>query len=555
LLTFLLVFIFWELIRLPRSRSAVFTFICVGLALTAAIFTHEFALNFVPVIVIIFIMEWRRLRQWIVPAAATCLSAWAVYLVALFWVLPPLVERVVGRLPPMDWMTGGLEPIFADPLILLPRVRDFVFVGAREMINQNMGAGCNLPVPLRLLGPAAAVVVLAAGGMKSLRAAFKPLLPAALYFIAVALFMFPVIPATIEMPVYYYATIVLLFVLPLGALLSNFRPAKDQWRWAIAAGALLLIGVLNFAQSSMVLRQMPADFGFNATARAYTRDVLSLPPARRAEKVFSVPVYTAYPRPRVFDISRRWDIMLRVWHGEAEQVFSMMMPVVNLRLYENGRLIGDPDEFLALAPEKPDAYEARAGLYWDMPARRLYHLGKIRAAAVKLDEPLRDWINLETAPSSARELRGRITTGLLGDQPRVSLPPGKWSLPIPPPSAGPFDSLTMFFSLRADLMPPGPDDVMERITPLPLRVCRVMVRKTNGEELFAQEQSFGWSWQLFQSKLPLSPNQDWEIIIESDTEVEVLGPVFVMPEAKDSPWSREYTGAESFAKGRNGGNQ
>ncbi|MFH1039193.1 MAG: hypothetical protein V1789_11065, partial [PVC group bacterium] len=379
LLTFLLVYIFWELIRSRKLTNYRFSLVRVGIALTAAAFIHEFGLIFVPLVLILICSE-RSLRRRLIPATVVGLLSWAVYLISLFIVLPPLAERAVGYPPPMDWMTGGLEPLLADPAIILSRVRDFVLVGIREMFHQNLGAGGNLPVLSRFIGPAAALVILIMGGRKSWRLAFPPLIPAVLNFLAIALLMFPVIPATVEMPVYYYATIIVLFILPLGGFLSGLsaRPARN---WVLVCLALLIIGGLNFGQSSRVLEGMPADFGFNDPARRYTRDVINLPPARRAAEVIPVPVYTAYPRPRVFDISRRWDIMLRVWHGESEQVFSMLMPVLNLRLYERGFLIGDPEEFTALNPSRPGEYEARAELYWDMPARRLVDLGRLRAAA------------------------------------------------------------------------------------------------------------------------------------------------------------------------------
>ncbi len=535
ILTFLLIYIFWELVRLRRLRIGWFCLFRVGLALTAAIFTHEFALIFVPLVLLFFVFERRSLRRRIVPAAAVSFASWAVYLVSLFLLLPPLAEEAVGRCPPMDWMTGGLAPILADPLILAARVRDFALTGLRELVAQNLGAGCFLPVLLRLLGPAAAAVFLIAVGAKALWGALKPLLVALLYFLAVALLMFPVIPSTVEMPVYYYATIVALFILPVGAALAGISPPHVRLRRAAAAGALLLIGVLNFAQSSRVLKQMPGDFGFNDTARIYTRDVLSFPPGRRAEGFFPFPVYTAYPRPRVFDISRRWDIMLRVWQGRAEQVFSMLMPVLNLRLYERGQLIGDPGEFAALRDENPQTYEAGAAVYWDMPARRLYLLERIRAVALKSGGGLSPWIGTPAVSASADVCPGKVSSGLLGEQPRVPLAAGRWERSIPPPASNPNERLAMIFAIRADLFPPGPDDVMDRVTPLPERFCRISLRSADGEEIFAGEQTFGWSWQLFQVTLSAIENLGWKLTVESEAEVEVIGPVMV-PSAALVDW-------------------
>ncbi len=539
LLTFLLVYIVREAVRLRNLEKGGFRWLGIGLALAAAIFTHEFALLFVPLIAVFFILEWNTLKRHALPAAVACLSAWAVYLASLFWILPPLAGRVVGRWPPMDWMTGGLEPLLADPLVIFPRLRDFALVGVREMINQNLGAGENLPFYLRLFGPAAAVLMLFSGGIKYLRFALKPLLPAVLYFLAVALFMFPVIPATVEMPVYYYSTIIILFILPLGAFLSASFSGGKRWRTSLACLSLLVIGLLNYTQSSRVLDELPSAFGFNDEARLYTRDLLGLPPLLRAADALPVPVYTAYHRPRVFDISRRWDIMLRVWNHEPEQLFSMLLPVVNLRLYERGYLIGEPEEFLALSGRHSGEYQSRAGVYWDLPGRRVYDLERIRASALEPEETPLIWKEVGLA-SDSREVRGEVVPGLLGERQRTALPPGEWELPFLFPEER-IEALTVFFAVRADLMPPGPDDVMERVIPLPLRSCRVSVKNGSGGKVFAEDQTFGWSWQLFKVRLPSSEN-GWRLAVESEADFEVLGPVFVSVSEDDAAWSREFKG-------------
>lgn len=521
ILTCLLVYTFWELLRMRRTKRGWPGLIRVGLALTAAVFTHEFAFNFVPLVWILLWLERKNLRGRILAVAGVSLIPWAIYLIALLRFLPPLAVRAVGYPPPMDWMTGGLAPLLADPAVLLSRVGDFVLVGFREMFNQSLGTGVHLSPPLRLFGLLAVGLFLALGGRKSWRSLLVPLVPAALYFLAVALLMFPVIPSTVEMPVYYYSTIVVLFIPPLGAFLSKLPGRRAGRRWVGALLALLVIGGLNYLQSSRVLDEMPEAFGFNPRARGYTRDVLSLPPFRRAGDYFAAPVYTAYPRPRVFDISRRWDIMLRVWHGEAEHIFSMMMPNLNLRLYERGYLVGDPEEFAVTEAADPGRYENRAGIYWDMPARNFVDLSRLRARAGNDTRLSGEWRNLDQTGAPVRSGYG---LGLLGEQARASLPPGRWALEIDLPALPADRELNMIFCLRADLVPPGSDDVMDRITPLPLRICRILVRDGEGRELFSGEQTYGWSYQLFQVTLPLS--EKWELVVESEGEVEILGPVF-----------------------------
>ncbi len=539
LLTFLLVYILWEMVRIRRKKANWFFWARIWLALTLAVFTQEFALNFVPLLVVLFAFEWRRLRRLAVPAAITLFSTWAVYLAAMFWLFPLWSRQVVGYPPPADWRAGGLEPLLENPLILISRIQDFVLVGIQAMISQNLGAGCNLPSVIRFIGPALALVIVILGGRRSLRAAFRPLVLAGLYFLAVSLLMFPEIPPTVEMPVYYYATIIVLFMLPLGAFLAEFstRPTRN---WVIVCLALLVIGGLNFQQSSRVLDRMPSDFGLNDTARRYVRDILSLPAARRAGDSIPVPVYTAYPRPRVFDISRRWDIMLRVWHGNSEQIFSMLVPVLNLRLYERGYLIGDPEEFAALRPDSPGEYESRAGLYWNMPARRLVDLVQIRIAAGGSVTPIWEWRSRDpdshSPPLYPSLHRSEMSPGLLGDQPRIELPPGNWMMEIDAPDGSPDSLHKLVFLVRADSMPPGPDDVVDRVTPLPLRKCRVAVREITGEELFVGRQTFGWSYQLFQIELPVSVIRRWELVIKSEADFEVVGPV-IIPSREFVEWN------------------
>ncbi len=524
ILTLLLVYLFWELIRLRRIENKWPGLVRVSIALTAAVYCHEFGFNFVPLVWILLCLEHRHFRGWLLAGLGVSLIPWAVYLVALLWILPPLAARVVGCAPPMDWMTGGMAPLLADPFVILSRVRDFVLVGVREMFNQNLGAGVHLSPLFRLAGPLAVVVVLLMGDRRSWRAALVPLVPAVLYFLAVALLMFPVIPSTVEMPVYYYSTIIVLFIPPLGAFLSGISSRGATRRWLLLGAALLVVGVLNYRQSSLVLEEMPAAFGFHGQARDYTRDVLSLPPLRRAESFFAGrgPIYPAYPRPRAFDISRRWDIMLRVWHGQAEHIFSMMMPVLNLRLYESDYLIGDPGEFAALEPEQPGEYESRARLYWDMPARHLVDLGRLRVTDLPPDHLPGAWRSLDPPADLATVIRGEVGPGLLGEQLRALLPPGRWGLEIAVPDDLAGQSVRVCSCLRADLMPSGPDDVMDRVTPLPLRSCRILIRDGEGREVFSGRQTYGWSYQLFQVTLPWS--EKWELVIESEGEVEVLGP-------------------------------
>jgi len=535
LLTFLLVYILWEMVRIRRREADWFFWARIWLALIVAVFTHEFALNFVPLLIILFAIEWRHLRRLAVPAAITFFSTWAVYLAAMFWFFPLWSQQVVGYPPPADWRAGGLEPLLKDPLILISRIQDYVIVGIRAMISQNLGAGCKLPFAIRFIGPALALVIAFLGGKRSWRAAFPPLVLAGLYFLAIALLMFPEIPPTVEMPVYYYATIIVLFMLPLGAFLADFS-ARPTRNWVSVCLALLVIGALNFQQSSRVLDQMPSDFGFNDTARRYVRDVLSLPAARRAGDLITVPVYTAYPRPRVFDISRRWDIMLRVWHGNTEQVFSMLVPVLNLRLYERGYLIGDPEEFAALRPDSPGEYESRAGLYWNMPDRRLVDLLRVRAAARRSGAPLWRWRRRDpgTYPPSPR--RSKISPGLFGDQPRIELPPGQWVMEVDAPAGAPDSPEKLIFLIRVDSMPPGPDDVVDRVSPRPLRGCRVAVREIDGEELLLGRQTFGWSYQLFQVTLPARSERKYELVVESEAVFEVVGPV-IIPSREFVEWN------------------
>jgi len=524
LLVLLFLICLYELISLRRRKKAAGPAWRLGIALGLAWFTHEYTIVFLPIIILVVVFEWKSLRRHIITITVAVVSATAVYFISLLFILPSLAEWVTGERPDMSWMIGGGNSIELTRAALIGRFRDYVLVGIGEMLRQTLGCGIFLPLFCKLSGLAITGLVLFLMRKKSWVTALPTFLIASAFYILIALVVFPVIPPTVEMPVYYYAPIIMLFMLPLGGLLSGLHRRGDEWRWGLACSALLLIGLQNARHSDIVMKGMPGDFGCNPSMREYVRDILDVPDWIVREEITGS-IYTAYPRPKNFDISRRWDIMLRVWHGESEQVFSMMMPVLNLRLYESRKLLGDPEEFSATTSMDPYSYESEASIYWEMPRRRLYDLKRIKESVQRIKDGSRRivWTN-----SESREVVSVKTGSLLGNSPRALLPPGSWKLNISPPANSDDSSRIILLLLRADLMPGGSEDVMNRETPIRLRECVLsLLESETGDTIFSKSQTYGWSYQLFQINIPPPPYRNWELVVEGTAPVEVIGPVFI----------------------------
>jgi hypothetical protein len=513
-----------ELIRLRHCRKSAGPALILGAALVLAWFTHEYTIVFLPVIALVVVFNRQDLKRHLIPIAIAVIAATAIYFISLLLVLPYLAGLINGQRPDMSWMMGGVDSIFGNPAVLLSRFQDYVLVGLREMIRQTLGCGLFFPLTFKLPGIISSVILLLLVRKRGWLNAFYPFLGALVFYLAIAWLMFPVIPPSVEMPVYYYAPIIMLFVIPLGGLLSGFRTRKDEWRWVLVCCALLIIGFQNVRHSDLIMEGMPGDFGFNPVMRGYVSDILNTPKRISAGDITGS-VYVAYPRPRDFDISRRWDIMLRVWKGESEQIFSMMMPVINLRYFENRRLIGSPEEFSATVSLDPRDYESQAGYYWDMPRRRLIDLKKLRLRARPGE--VNSW-RMVWKNSESREIISPAAKSLLGRQPRASLPPGRWTLKIPALPKSDDLSRVIVVLLRADLMPTGSEDVMNRVTPLPLKKCILsLLDSGTGAIIFSKPQAYGWSYQLFKINISQPADRGWELVIEGTASVEVVGPILI----------------------------
>ena len=348
------------------------------------------------------------------------------------------------------------------------------------------------------------------------------------FYLPATLIMFPILPASVEMPVYYYALILVLFIFPVGALLSSLPPKGKTPQWILVCLAFLIIAGGNVGTSTAVMKEMPSAFGFNNTMRRYVRDLLNLGDYLREEKV-PLPVYMAYPRPRRFDSSAKWDLMLRVWHGESERVFAMMMPVLYLKSYREREFLGNRSEYYGLTGLSSSKYEKPARSLVDMPERGWYNLASIRdSSSLPLHPPV--WLS-----AAGRHTRGKLDATLLGEAYRSLLPPGRWRAALEFPPAAPAESRIVFLA-RGDLQVEGTGDIYHRETPVPERTLRINIK--NKTSNYSVKHSYGWSYRLY--AIPYQ-NQSKKRVVSMEVintgPAEIIGPLLVpATEVRFRPW-------------------
>jgi len=210
--------------------------------------------------------------------------------------------------------------------------------------------------------------------------------------------------------------------------------------------------------------------------------------------------------------------MLRIWNVDQPRIFSMMVPNLHLGSFERGDFLGDPGGFSAFSGVPEGEYEASARTLADLPRRGWYDLEQIRAASLPAAEAIK-WLNSDTG----EKVESSLAPGLIGTIPRSFLSPGSWTITLLPPEGIKADAV-FFFALRADLQAPGEDDVYYRETPLPEKPFRLLAIAGGHEIPLGHD--YGWSFQLHQ--VPLWPERETRLEVESGGACEVLGPV-VLP--------------------------
>jgi len=422
------------------------------------------------------------------------------------------MEHLINEKPLLFQLKDASPLLLLNPSILVHRFFDLTIHGISQFAGLNLGFSPMISAWERIIGGTAVLALLVILLPRGRKAVILPLAVSGCFFLFVSMVMFPFTPSCEEMPVYYYTLAGALFIFPLGALLSTIR---RQLVWMVSCALILIIGILNLNIGMAVMREMPSAFGFNDEMRAYVRDVLALDKNLDLAEAPG-PVYTSYPGPRRFDISTRWDYMLRVWHGETRRVFALLVPALYLRNYESGVFRSDSGEFAGCRLNL--LKDREVGSLADLPDKGWYDLRKIRS----------NLINPEAAPvwhnKGAGIIRGEIVgSTMLGAASISELPEGEYRADINFPDYS-FPDPVLLFLIRSDLQASGSDDIYYREQPKAEGECRLSIN--TGEETSAVTHDYGWNYQLHLISLKDSTKQI-SIEIITDGETEIIGPVML----------------------------
>ncbi len=518
-----------QIVVLRRAPPAPGRAFAVALLLFASFTVHEYALGLLPALAVALVWERRALRANRKALLWAGLAALLAYIFYYRAAVPRLMKLLIQEEIPWVELQNASPLALRSPVVLFQRLRDFTLHGLAEFVRLNGGLNTLLPRGQRIAGLIAAALVAAAAAPRGWKAAGYPLMVCLAYFIPVSLVMYPLIPSAVEMPVYYYALFGVLAVFLPAALLASASRSPRPWRWRATLGGLAVIAGLNLHTADLIMKALPADFGFTTPMRRYVRDVLDLQRRGQAGE-YPLPAYLAYPRPSRFDISVKWDIMLRVWHGESEHVFALLVPAIYLRDFERRSFLGNPAEFAVSAGLPEAEYEASAASFVDLPARKWHDLRPLRSSAGLTAATLR-WRS-----EDGREILGNPDDGILGRAVRSLLSPGRWETRVAVPP-GITDRSRAVFLVRADLQAAGAEDVYHRTQPLPPRSCRIEATTGAGLRVFSPE--YGWSYELH--AIPLGqPGSGTDIRLRVETEgwFEMVGPIVVPSDAVAGvPWS------------------
>lgn len=520
------VFILWRLAVLPRFSPSWRPLPGMVLAFLLGFHSHESIICMLPLCILIVISRRQNYRGWGLKLAAGVVVALGIVFFNMFLLVPKLIETATGAPPPWTFMDESLAGTLLAPGAFGRRIHDYGLVGLLQLLRQEGGMSALIPPPLQVLGVAATAGLLILAGRRGWKASWPYFLGTFLFFGITALFLFPTVPASVETEAYYYAPIVAVLAVAAGGLSTGFSRVARPFFMLCPAIFLAVLGTLNTLNADRVMKAFPYWFGFRGPAREYVRDILEMDNIFEENGVRK-PVYLAYPRPRRFDISTKWDIMLRIWNVDPPRIFSMMVPNLHLGFFERGDYLGDPRGFSAFFGVPEGEYETAARSLADLPRRGWYDLEQIRETTLPSETPV-EWVN----PDTGEKTEGRPEPGLLGMVPRARLGPGRWRLDVVPPDAVSPETACLV-AVRADLQAPGGEEVYYRETPLPEKPFRLLAIAGGHEIPLGHD--YGWSFQLHQ--VPLQLERETRLEVESGGACEVLGPVYLtVPDITFRPW-------------------
>lgn len=474
----------------PRAAAFLMVFL-------AGLFTDEYG-ALAAVLYVAFISGEKRLRplRWpllLLLAAAGILAA-AVYLKVL-----PGIASPEARGPFAAWKTTELAREFFSRNLI------YGWRNSLHLLKCCLGwLGASGPGGKAVLLGAGAVLAVSVLSVRSWKGAGPP---TALALLLVALAGVVLLPAGTDILyqyTYYNRPPVALLLAALGVWLTPLFASPRRLPARLALFCLLVFGLFNLRFSAWEVARNPE----NNLTRLGVDGILELR-ARLVSGELEPPVYLAYPR--LPDPSRSaWDEL------EFKSDFDLgyllpwplhryLLPILYLRFFEEGTLLGEPDEFKPWKGAPEAAYLGRARTYCDLvagEARDLEPFSASVAASASGRSPL--W-------SESGGLAPSERPGFWGFPALAALPPGSWRAEAV--GASPARSGTV---LAAALRCRGE--------------ARYRFSGAAGSEW--RRWDYGWSW-----KIVLSDPGASLLEIDGKGEAEVLGPVLVPAAAREEiPW-------------------
>ncbi len=218
---------------------------------------------------------------------------------------------------------------------------------------------------------------------------------------------------------YYNRPLISLLMIVIGVVTGRVLAASNRWLWILWLGSLLILGTAN-------ARFSVREVGLNNQTLFGVDDILELE-LRLRSKEMQTPVYLAYPRSKEPAAAVLEELEKPKWFTREESpswtLYRYLTPLLYLRKYEKGILLGNPREFKVWADSEEDKYLDRANTYYDMIRGEVYRIDMVRNLLNKISEERSpDWLNVE----SERKARAHYSKGFWGFTRKAVLPPGRW---------------------------------------------------------------------------------------------------------------------------------
>ena len=498
LLTVEILFCMWLLLRM-RGRSFREAFLpALGFAPVYffSLFTDEYAvIAGVLFLVMLFGMrDLRRVRYWL---AGMILVLTLFSLLIFVYSLPTYVSREIKqpffllkiRELGSEFPRRNLSYLLHNTIHLLKCV--FGWLGAFSWLARTV----------LLFAYAISVFIFIL--VKGWRGLMWPLGLAILFIVLAGAFLLPAGTDILYQYSYYNRPLIPLLMVVIGVVTIKVLAVSNRWLWILWLGCLLIIGTANARFSVREVR-------LNNQTLFGVDDILEVE-LRLRSKELKTPVYLAYPRPKEPAAMVLIELENPEWFTREESpswtLYRYLTPLLYLRKFEKGILLGNPREFKVWADSEESKYLDRANTYYDMIRGKVYRVDMVRRLLNKISKDRSpDWLDMQNKSKAP----AHYSKGFWGFTGKALLPPGKWRAE-PGREISSAREAVMVAAVR------GPGDFGVRaIPPLnsPWHKC-----------------TYNWCYELVVFDLgPVHPETPVYMEVEAPQGGEVLGPVLLPAE-------------------------